>query len=378
VQGSGAPDVKAGVFRRGSRQEAPPEKSSPGVDQQPSWLAGVEAKPGGVRAGPTVALFGDKKKPHRPAEQQKSGGNGQQGHHPAAPSPLRGVSLQEVLDALARPFSPPQLDWELVGVAYVHAAADELQEVDVWLVKDGAAQGAIDDAPADVVLVDHEGDVVMVEAQTDVPTNEPVDAVLVEELHDIVAAEELPPAPEPAPEEAPGPYIPAHASALGSAALRKRKALREHEQIMAAVRELTWEGYCSLIADIFRQRGYEVFVGEGADGDVIDMEVVQAGERMLVNCQLRGMSQIDAAPIAEMTQVAARNGAHGAFVITDGDFAEQTWSFAKGQPVVLIDRDALLGLVLDFTLGVEREKKLGARLARLLRGPETKGREKAS
>ncbi|MEA2635335.1 MAG: hypothetical protein QOH92_2102, partial [Chloroflexota bacterium] len=38
-----------------------------------------------------------------------------------AASPLRGVSTQEVLAALASVFSPSELDWELVGVTFVHA-----------------------------------------------------------------------------------------------------------------------------------------------------------------------------------------------------------------------------------------------------------------
>ena len=67
---------------------------------------------------------------------------------------------------------------------------------------------------------------------------------------------------------------------------------------MASVRELSWEGYSSLIADIFRRRGHAVFAGEGPDSDVIDMELSRDGAgRLLVNCQLRGMRQISTAPL---------------------------------------------------------------------------------
>jgi 3-hydroxybutyryl-CoA dehydrogenase len=47
---------------------------------------------------------------------------------------------------------------------------------------------------------------------------------------------------------------------------------------VAAVRELAWDGYFALVGDIFRHEGYEVFGGEGPDGDVIDMEVVRGAE----------------------------------------------------------------------------------------------------
>jgi hypothetical protein len=167
---------------------------------------------------------------------------------------------------------------------------------------------------------------------------------------------------------------------IGAAIARKRrrKWLREHDQIIASVRDLSWEGYLSLIADIFRREGYEVFVGEGPDTDVIDMEVTRGNERMLVNCQLRGLTQIDAAPLVEMAAVVARNAADGAFIISDGDFAPEALALADEEPIVLIDRDTLLGLVLDLTIGVEKEKRFMARLARLFSAIQPRSRQRAS
>jgi hypothetical protein len=376
------------VFRRGSRREAPPEKSSPGiVDQQPFWLAGEEAKPARGRAGSGVALLGDA--PRRPAEQQRSNGVGPS--HGGAPSPLRGVTIPELVEALSRPFSPPQLDWDLVGVAFVEVPMAAEPEVEVWLIEERADGMLVEEQIGVVVMDEADAQVVAGEQAiepADVPDREVDEDVLVveassqpaDELVEAVVVEE--PAPAPAPEpvrsEPPPPLVSPRALAMEAAGNRKRKALREHDQVMAAVRELSWEGYCSLLADIFRHEGYEVFAGEGDDGDVIDMEVLQGGERMLVNCQLRGIRDIDVAPLAEMLQVAARNSAHGAFIVTDGDFTAEAWSFAATQALVLIDCESLLGLVLDFTLGSERDKKLSARLARLLRGPEAVGRPQAS
>ena len=142
-----------------------------------------------------------------------------------------------------------------------------------------------------------------------------------------------------------------------------------------------------MVADIFRHRGHHVFVGEGPDSDVIDMEVIPrelAGfaeiswgprsrdglGRLIVNCQLRGLRQISTAPLEEMVQVAARNGADGVLLITDGDFSAEAHSYAAGRPLILVDGEALLDLVLELTLGDERDRRLGARLARLFsRGP---------
>ncbi len=154
-------------------------------------------------------------------------------------------------------------------------------------------------------------------------------------------------------------------------------------RVLASVRELSWEGYWSLVADIFRRCGHVVFAGEGPDRDVIDMELHPreiggpaeisrgaaepgSGHWLIVNCQLRGMSHISTAPLEEMAMVAARNGAGGVLLITDGDFSPEAHSFADDHSLILVDGQELLGLVLELTLGDERDRKLASRLSRLI------------
>jgi hypothetical protein len=158
---------------------------------------------------------------------------------------------------------------------------------------------------------------------------------------------------------------------LGWNGQQARPRRSESHRVLASVRELSWEGYSSLVADIFRHRGHHVFAGEGPDRDVIDMEVSQDGlGRLIVNCQLRGMRQISTAPLEEMVLVAERNGADGVLLITDGDFSAEAHTYAAGRSLILVDGEALLDLVLELTLGDERDRRLGARLARLFsRGP---------
>jgi restriction endonuclease len=120
--------------------------------------------------------------------------------------------------------------------------------------------------------------------------------------------------------------------------------------VLASVRELPWEGYASLIADILRHRGHDVYAGDGPDSDVIDMEVFAGEGRLIVNCQLRGMRHISTAPLEEMALVAERNGAAGVLLITDGDFSPEAHRFAADHSLTLVDGDALLELVIELTL----------------------------
>jgi restriction system protein len=160
----------------------------------------------------------------------------------------------------------------------------------------------------------------------------------------------------------------------------------DSNRVLASLREMPWEGYRALVADIFRRRGHVVFEAEGPDSDVIDWEVSYPREiggfadlscgpmsdgrgRLIVNCQLRGMSQIPPEPLEEMVQVAGRNGADAALLVTDGDFSAEARRFAEGRSLILVDGGALFELVLELTLGDERDRRLGARLAKLFSGP---------
>jgi hypothetical protein len=160
----------------------------------------------------------------------------------------------------------------------------------------------------------------------------------------------------------------------------------DSHRVLASLREMPWDGYRALVADIFRRRGHVVFEAEGPDSDVIDWEVTYPREiggfadlsrgplsdgrgRLIVNCQLRSMSQIPPEPLEEMVQVAGRNGADAVLLVTDGDFSAEAHRFAEGHQMILVDGDALFELVLELTLGDERDRRLGARLAKLFTGP---------
>ncbi len=282
------------MFRRGRRFEA--TTSALGYDEQASWSIGQGVEPERAPVAPKATLLRYDSPPWL-IEQELRKHHRDRSH---AASPLRGVSTEEVLEALVDAFSPAELDWDLIGVAFVQASPD----------------------PA-------------------VPTDSPV------VMQDVV------------PWELPSPAARAFHSR------RPPRWSREHDEIVAAVRELSWEGYFALVGDIFRREGYEVFGGEGPDGDVIDMEVVRGAERMLVNCQLRGLDPIGVEPLGEMHLVAQRSEASVA-IVSDGDFAPEAWAFADENGITIIDREILTGLVLELTLGNAFSTNLRAKARRLL------------
>jgi len=297
------------VFRRGRRFEA--TTSALGYDEQASGSIGQGVGPERTPVAPKATLLRYDSPPWL-IEQELRKHHRDRSH---AASPLRGVSTEEVLAALVDAFSPSELDWDLVGVAFQHAGPDPT-----------------------------------------VPTDSPVELMAV--------------APPWAVEEADVPVPPLsprgeRETTRAFSSRRPPRWLREHDDIVAAVRELSWEGYFALVGDIFRREGYDVFGGEGPDGDVIDMEVVRGAERLLVNCQLRGLDPIGVEPLGEMHLVAKRNEA-GVAIVSDGDFSPAAWAFADEQSIVIIDREILTGLVLELTLGNALSTNLRAKARRLL------------
>jgi hypothetical protein len=307
------------VFRRGRRYEA--TTSALGVDQHPHWSYGQGAAPGRAPVAPKATLLRYDSPPWL-IEQELRQHHRERSH---AASPLRGVSTQEVLAALVDAFSPAELDWDLVGVAFVQPTPDPTVPVDSPVELSAASPWAM-------------------ERDSLVPGLNPSGPL----TH--------------LPGERGGQKSPA-----GFSFISRRPANwgREHDQIVAAVRELAWDGYFALVSDIFRREGYEVFGGEGPDVDVIDMEAVRGAERVLVNCQLRGLDPIGVEPLNEMLLVAQRNEA-GVAIVSDGDFAPEAWSFADEQGIAIIDREILTGLVLELTLGNALSTNLRRKAKRLL------------
>jgi len=152
---------------------------------------------------------------------------------------------------------------------------------------------------------------------------------------------------------------------------RQENEARERGEILAAIRNLSWDGYQALIADIFRRKAFEVLPppAEGSDLDVIDLVVDRDGQRMLVNCQLRGEMDIPIEAVTEMSTVVYNYSVAGAYLIADGSFAPEASAAAATGGIVLIDGNALIDLTIETTLKDERKSGFTGRITkRFVRG----------
>jgi hypothetical protein len=181
------------------------------------------------------------------------------------------------------------------------------------------------------------------------------------------------PVPEPVEPVAPAPKKLSWRERVSSrmtqvAEQKEEDRLRYRQEILAAVRNLSWDGYQALIADIYRRKAFEVFPPpvSGTDLDVIDLVVDRDSKRMLINCQLRGEMDIPAAAVTEMGNVVYNYSVAGAYLIADGSFAPDAIEAAGASGVVLIDGEALIDLVIETTLKDESKPSGLSRFAKRL------------
>ena len=168
------------------------------------------------------------------------------------------------------------------------------------------------------------------------------------------------------PLERPRAWASAVADAAGQVRERRNEGKREERaEILEAVRSMSWHGYQSMIADIFRREGYLILTPEAAEATVVDIDATRGEERMLVSCRLRGTGQIGPEPVHEVYETVRRAGAQGAFVITDAEFGPDATEFASRTGLVLIDVETLIDLVIELTLA-EQKQTLGTKIGKRL------------
>ena len=136
--------------------------------------------------------------------------------------------------------------------------------------------------------------------------------------------------------------IPAIVSLAAGAAgwkLRQQRAtfLQQHLDI-DWLNKLSWQDFERQVAEVYRQRGYQVdeVGGGGADGGV-DLRLRRDGTTAIVQCKRWKTFKVGVKPVRELFGVMTAEEADRAIFITSGVYTEEALRFAGGKPLELVD-----------------------------------------
>ncbi|MGA9343157.1 MAG: restriction endonuclease [Rhodanobacteraceae bacterium] len=126
----------------------------------------------------------------------------------------------------------------------------------------------------------------------------------------------------------------------------KRKRLLAAQTGLDSLRAMSWREFEMLVGEAFRQQGYaveETGLG-GADGG-IDLILRKGGAATLVQCKQWRAGQVGVKVVREMYGLMAHHGAAAAKIVAIGNYTAEAERFARGKPIELIDREALIAMV---------------------------------
>jgi restriction system protein len=155
------------------------------------------------------------------------------------------------------------------------------------------------------------------------------------------------------------------------AKFRRRQQEFLHADIdMKWVRGLSWRGFEHQLAEVYRQKGYEVEEtgGGGADGG-IDLKLFRDGRTTIVQCKHWKTWKVNVKPVRELFGVMTAEGADSAIFITSGGYTSDALKFAEGKPIEMIDQHGFLDLVRCFQK--ELQEHYGVEPANAHAGEET-------
>ncbi len=130
---------------------------------------------------------------------------------------------------------------------------------------------------------------------------------------------------------------------------RNQRAFLQADIDLNWVRGLSWRGFERQLAEVYRQKGYQVeeLGGSGPDGG-IDLKLFKNGRTTIVQCKHWKTWKVNVKPVRELFGVMTAERADSAIFITSGGYTGDALKFAEGKPIELIDRDGFLDLVRCF------------------------------
>ena len=160
------------------------------------------------------------------------------------------------------------------------------------------------------------------------------------------------------------------AGGKGAQFRRKQQAFLRADIDIQWVRGLSWQDFERQMAEVYRQKGYQVEEtgGGGADGGV-DLKLRKDGLTTVVQCKHWKTWKVNIKPVRELFGVMTAEGADLAIFITSGRYTSDALKFAAGKPIELIDQHGFLDLVRCFQRKLQQH--YGAELADTQRDEKT-------
>lgn len=145
------------------------------------------------------------------------------------------------------------------------------------------------------------------------------------------------------------------ASGIGFLRRPRRSVLNVGAWSMDAVRDLSWQEFERLVADLFRRQGYRVeetgrdaqVAGTGDGGvDLIFSHPNSPGAKYLVQCKQYRAWDVGEPKVREFfgAMAAWKTNCEG-IIVTCGRYTQKAKDFALGKPIRLIDGDGLLRML---------------------------------
>lgn len=120
------------------------------------------------------------------------------------------------------------------------------------------------------------------------------------------------------------------------------RRLYDKQQGKPNLASLSWQAFERLVGEHFRRRGYQVRETGGSRPDGgIDLIVVKAEERYVVQCKHWKARQIGVSVIRELVGSITQSGAAGGFLVTSGTLTDPARKLAQEAGVDVVDGTTL-------------------------------------
>ena len=117
-----------------------------------------------------------------------------------------------------------------------------------------------------------------------------------------------------------------------------------------ALSRVAWQDFEVLVANHYRDQGYEVMhCGDGKfgrrDGSEVDLRMLRKGKLSLVHCRHESVSRIDPGAVARLLRIGAEDEAAEVIVVSSGDIPEVARQVGEAGGATLIDGVAVRALL---------------------------------